>query len=142
MPLKTFHEGGVNEEEHSRKLERKKEILPAIRLSYHGKAHYNSIVPTDDYFFKQSMLQTPVGQFENKSLELAKIRVKQREEKEENESRETAINEIKKGIEHIDINDNSLKITENTKLEALRGNFIENGNKDIIIIYFTLLKLL
>ncbi len=112
-PLKTFHE---TEKENIRKIEvvkkEEKSNFP-IRLSYHGKAHYNSIVPNDDYQFKQLLLTTPRGEIENKAIETAKMRIIEKEEKER----------LKKegSTEKIELTEDSKKI------EAHRDNFEKGG---------------
>jgi len=118
-PLKTFHE---NEQENTRKIERAKENFP-IRLSYHGRAHYNSIVPCDENLFKQALIHTHVGKFETKAIEIAKERVKQEKEFNERKNRESAENKDK-----IILNDvESTLLKENSKIEAARGNFNEKS---------------
>ena len=69
-PLKTFHENI----KFSRLSERDEKKLP-IRLSYHGKAHYNSLVPIDNYNqYKNNFLKTQTGVYENFVLEKFKLK--------------------------------------------------------------------
>jgi hypothetical protein len=70
-PLKTFHE---TDKSYTRGTDRgiNHKWLP-IRLSYHGKAHYNSLTPIDDAaLFKSSLLRSPPGEYENIILEQVK----------------------------------------------------------------------
>jgi len=116
-PLKTFHE---NEDNNLRRIERKKDDTLPIRLSYHGRAHYNSIVPTDINQYKEQLIQTYIGKYESKALEQAKLRVIEKEEADNNE--------IKKvNTEKIDININDELVKDNIKIEGLREHFIEKG---------------
>jgi hypothetical protein len=82
-PLKTFHE---TQNSFIRGLERENVFnnLP-IRISYHGRAHYNSLVPKDNYdLFKNSLINKPPGEYENSILEKAKLKNIQKTEEKDN----------------------------------------------------------
>jgi len=97
-PLKTFHE---NQKSFSR-CENEDEIILPIRLSYHGKNHYNSIIPNkvnylDFKIFRKLLIKEKPGEFERNRIE--------------------KIQEIKK----------NKKIQD--ELETARQNFIKNQQK-------------
>ena len=96
--------------------------MPPIRLSYHGKAHYNSLENSDNNIFKQSLLNLQVGLYEDKILE--KVKLKQIQAKQY--SSESENNHNKEEIEK-----KATSSKENEKIEFSRGNFIEKGLKDI-----------
>ena len=113
FPIKTFHENSS----HFIRYEREINNLPPIRLSYHGKAHYNSIINLETNLFKQSLCNFQPGVYEDKILE--KVKLKHIQAKNEYNT-ETVKEEIEKKI-----------ISNNKTIEFSRGNFIENGMKDI-----------
>ena len=93
-PLKTFHENikefNLKEDENNKK---KIKISP-IRVSYHGKEHYNSVVPTKFDFniwrsYKDNMITKTPGEYEDEVLNIKKQRKlnKLNEKKEIEESR-------------------------------------------------------
>ena len=72
-PLKTFHE---NQNSFSRS-ENENDIILPIRLSYHGKNHYNSIVPNKNNFlefkvFRKLLIKEKPGEYEQKRIENVK----------------------------------------------------------------------
>jgi len=78
-PLKTFHE---TQNSFIRGLERENKFnnIP-IRITYHGRAHYNSLVPKDNYdLFKNSLINMSPGEYENTILEKAKLKNLQKTE--------------------------------------------------------------
>jgi hypothetical protein len=78
-PLKTFHE---NTKGFARYDGERQEILPAIKISYHGSSHYNSLIPIDNYSqFKTYMVKSKPGDYENNVLEKVKVRKLQEKEK-------------------------------------------------------------
>ena len=93
-PLKTFHE---NVKEFNLKDEsdkNKKYFISPIRVSYHGKEHYNSVVPTKFDFdiwrsYKDNMINKPPGEYENEVLKIKKEQKSNKinEKKEIEESR-------------------------------------------------------
>jgi hypothetical protein len=103
--LKTFHE---NDKSYARGTDRgsNHKWLP-IRLSYHGKAHYNSLTPIDDIaLFKSSLLRSPPGEYENIILEQVKNKNIQFREKNfpANEINKTRGDESKVNIENSRLN--------------------------------------
>ena len=97
-PLKTFHEN-INEfnlkkeNEEGNKKEEKIKISP-IRISYHGKEHYNSIIPRKNNYeiwinYKNNILTQNPGEYEEKILKMKEEENKEKKEekKEIEESR-------------------------------------------------------
>ena len=93
-PLKTFHENlkefNLKEEDSEKKTIK----ISPIRVSYHGKEHYNSVVPTKfdlDIWrnYKDNMISKNPGEYEDEVLYLKKQRKlnKINEKKEIEESR-------------------------------------------------------
>jgi OTU domain-containing protein 5 len=68
-PMRTFHESGSNTNE-------------PIRLSYHGKSHYNSIKKLGKE--NEGMVGMPFGQIEDITLRNAKLRAEKRKEQQQN----------------------------------------------------------
>ena len=75
-PLRSFHE---DKKFYLDKNNKNKDIvLTPIRISYHGKKHYNSIVPIkNDYDnkyinYKNNIIKTKPGIYENKIIKIAK----------------------------------------------------------------------
>ena len=72
-PLKTFHEN-IKEYNLKEKTEQNKEIkISPIRISYHGKEHYNSVIPTKFDFeiwrsYKDNMINKTPGEYEDEVL--------------------------------------------------------------------------
>jgi len=97
-PLKTFHENMnefnlKKENEDSNKNEEKIKISP-IRISYHGKEHYNSIIPRKNNYeiwinYKNNILTQNPGEYEEKILKMKEEENKEKKEekKEIEESR-------------------------------------------------------
>ena len=91
-PLKTFHE---NKNEFKREGNEKinndcNDFVMPIRISYHGKNHYNSIVPNKENLqqwrkFRKSFIQLNNGEYEDKVLEEVKINKENKKIIEENE---------------------------------------------------------
>jgi OTU domain-containing protein 5 len=86
-PLKTFHE---NQNSFLRNENENENIFLPIRLSYHGKNHYNSIVPNKENLqqwrkFRKSFIQLNNGEYEDKVLEEVKINKENKKIIEENE---------------------------------------------------------
>ena len=78
-PLKTFHENikEYNLKEQNENEEKKEIKISPIRVSYHGKEHYNSVVPTKFDFdiwrsYKDNMIEKTNGKYEDKILKLKK----------------------------------------------------------------------
>ena len=74
-PLKTFHE---NQNSFLRNENENDNIFLPIRLSYHGKNHYNSIVPNKNNFlefkiFRKLLIKEKPGEYENKINEKKEI---------------------------------------------------------------------
>jgi hypothetical protein len=108
-PLKTFHEG---EESYKRNYERSEYLTEnniykeyytkmtsyPIKLSYHGRAHYNSIVPIDESIYKETLLKTVPGEYENHILDKVKEKIMMEKEKmitqQNNDSNKIVINDI------------------------------------------------
>ena len=72
----------MEENEEGNKKEDKIKISP-IRISYHGKEHYNSIIPRKNNYeiwinYKDSMINTTPGEYEEQILKM------KMEEKKEN----------------------------------------------------------
>ena len=93
-PLKTFHENIKEFNLKDEKEENKKIKISPIRVSYHGKEHYNSVVPTKFDFdiwrcYKDNMIKRTPGEYEDEILQLKKERKlnKINEKKEIEESR-------------------------------------------------------
>ena len=93
-PLKTFHENIKEFNLKDEKEENKRVKISPIRVSYHGKEHYNSVVPTKFDFdiwrnYKDNMINKPPGEYENEVLKLKQERKlnKINEKKEIEESR-------------------------------------------------------
>ena len=93
-PLKTFHEN-VKEFNLKDESDKNKKInISPIRVSYHGKEHYNSVVPSKFDFdiwrcYKYNMINTPPGEYENEVLKIKREQKlnKANEKKEIEESR-------------------------------------------------------
>ena len=108
-PLKTFHEnqnefkrdnyernikendnkGNNNNNINDNDIDNDDYIMP-IRISYHGKNHYNSIVPNKENLqqwrkFRKSFIQLNNGEYEDKVLEEVKINKENKKIIEENE---------------------------------------------------------
>ena len=91
-PLKTFHE---NKNEFKREGNEKinndlNDFVMPIRISYHGKNHYNSIVPNKENLnqwrkFRNCFLKEKNGEYEDKVLEQVKLNKENKKIKEENE---------------------------------------------------------
>ena len=88
-PLKTFHEDenfqrGMHEDKNGELLVKKK--LP-IKVSYHGKAHYNSIVPnkmnTQYNIFVNNLIKKTPGEVEDKLIAQVRKRNEQKQIKNE-----------------------------------------------------------
>ena len=93
-PLKTFHENIKEFNLKDEKEENKRVKISPIRVSYHGKEHYNSVVPTKFDFdiwrnYKDNMINKPPGEYEDEVLKLKQERKlnKINEKKEIEESR-------------------------------------------------------
>jgi OTU domain-containing protein 5 len=93
-PLKTFHENIKEFNLKDEKEENKRVKISPIRVSYHGKEHYNSVVPTKFDFdiwrnYKDNMINKPTGEYEDEVLKLKQERKlnKINEKKEIEESR-------------------------------------------------------
>jgi len=116
VPIKTFHENSLSYARYDREFN----TLPPIRLSYHGKAHYNSIVSVDNNVFKLSLLNFQAGVYEDKVLE--KVKLKQLQAKDDISTQDESKKEVVKKI---------VKDKENEKVAFSRGSFIESGLMDI-----------
>ncbi len=91
-PLKTFHE---NKNEFKREGNEKinndfNDFVMPIRISYHGKNHYNSIVPNKENLnqwrkFRNCFLKEKNGEYEDKVLEQVKLNKENKKIIEENE---------------------------------------------------------
>ena len=85
-PLKTFHEN-FNEFNLKKENDNKNDTIKIspIRISYHGKEHYNSIIPRKNNFeiwrsYKDSMINESPGEYEEKIL---KMKIEEKKEKKE-----------------------------------------------------------
>ena len=96
-PLKTFHENmnefNLKKENEDIKNEEKIKISP-IRISYHGKEHYNSIIPRKNNYeiwinYKNNILTQNPGEYEEQILKMKaeENKEKKEEKKEIEESR-------------------------------------------------------
>lgn len=96
-PLKTFHENmnefNLKKENEDIKNEEKIKISP-IRISYHGKEHYNSIIPRKNNYeiwinYKNNILTQNPGEYEEQILKMKEEENKEKKEekKEIEESR-------------------------------------------------------
>ena len=91
-PLKTFHE---DKNEFKREGNEKinndcNDFVMPIRISYHGKNHYNSIVPNKENLnqwrkFRNCFLKEKNGEYEDKVLEQVKLNKENKKIIEENE---------------------------------------------------------
>ena len=76
-PLKTFHEN-IKEYNLKEKNEQNNNIIISpIRISYHGKEHYNSVIPTKFDFniwrsYKDNMINKTPGEYEDEILIMKK----------------------------------------------------------------------
>lgn len=57
--MRTFHEQDGNSE--------------PIRLSYHGKSHYNSIVPLN-WTYEKVFIKTKPGELEDEAIKISRLR--------------------------------------------------------------------
>jgi len=122
-PIKSFHENN-----NFIRFNRETNALPPIRLAYHGRKHYNSLIPIDPNIYKLSILNLKIGIFEDKVLEKVKLRQLQAQAKQESEKTKDNSNDLKKKEEIL-----KEKFGENDYLIS-RGNFIEKGLKDLDMI--------
>jgi OTU domain-containing protein 5 len=99
-PLKTFHEVVGSS---IRGVERNNVNQTPIRLSYHGRAHYNSLTQINPEY--KDYLTSHPGEFESNVLE--RVKIKLTEEKNTNSA--------------------DVSKTHNEKLEISRGNFIQKS---------------
>ena len=132
-PLKTFHEN-VNEfkskDERDNTIQKVQKICP-IRISYHGKEHYNSVIPTKlnlDIWklYKDSMIERAPGEYEDEILYIKRKEKlnKSKEKKEIEESRKLFIQTKDKYLDDMLLDlllneggKNDQKIIEQSKLE-------------------------
>lgn len=144
-PLKTFHETSNSytrgyERENNNDTKDNNSKFP-IRLSYHGRSHYNSIIPMDNYqMFKNSLITSHPGEYENNILE--KVKMKQIQEKikmigvneDKNQGKETTQNVDNNQI-YIDIYSSGSNVgsdkQDKVNLELSRGNFLEKRKINI-----------
>ena len=83
IPLKTFHENKYFSDDEEYK--NNNFSLTPIRLSYHNKNHYNSIIPLESdkinyRRYKDSLIRTKPGYFESKMIQTAKYNEAELEE--------------------------------------------------------------
>lgn len=99
-PIKTFHEDITN----ARLNFSESNILKAITISYHGRSHYNSLVPIDKSQFKENLLNSVPGEYEKQSL----LVVKERKQVTEDQSVKLFLvkEQMKKNIDDL-LNDQS-----------------------------------
>lgn len=102
VPIKTFHEDITN----TRVNYSESNILSVITISYHGRSHYNSLVPMDISQFKANLLHLSPGEYEKQNL----MMVKERKLKADDQSVKVflAKEQMKKNIDDI-LND---KVTD------------------------------
>ena len=115
-PLRTFHESKKDFKRDDDNI-KKNNIVP-IRLSYHGKKHYNSIIPKRTNViewkkFRDNLIKLNNGEYENKILNHLKI------EKEN-----------KKNFEYDDNIKNFFK--ENKNLDDLINDYILDDDEEIM----------
>jgi len=133
-PLKTFHEFHNS---FNRGRENKINNIP-IRISYHGRAHYNSLIPTENYHvFKNHIINTSPGEYENIILENLKQKKLQKIEEENKfilpgmDTNNEENNFSGASRELIDILNKKTNTTteseEKIKLEISRENFLEKS---------------
>jgi hypothetical protein len=156
-PLKTFHETAGS---HSRITDRElNSNLYPIKLSYHGRQHYNSLIPIENYDkFKSNIVTTPPGDYEKLIIE--KLRLKNQRENNDREkgaahtssgNNLNQINHVNQHNQHyhqsipnyvptvdqISIDVPAKVIYDNlegdkAKLEYSRGNFIEKSKNKLL----------
>jgi len=119
-PIKSFHENN-----NFIRFNRETNAVPPIRLTYHGRKHFNSLIPIDPNIYKLNILNLKIGIFEDKVLEKVKLRQLQAKAKQESEKTKDNSNNLKKKEEIL-----KEKSCENDYLIS-RGNFIEKGLKDL-----------
>lgn len=138
-PLKTFHEDEKNNLRNERmKCEisndnnnnnKETGIKGYVNISYHGKAHYNSLIDVDIGKFKENLLLMKPGEYEAKVLE--DIKERKKNEKQEKESNT-----------HLDLaslsNDiTNLLISEKCELEKNTSNFNSKYSSEDIKLMFS-----
>ena len=116
-PLRTFHESKKNFKRDESNI-KKYNIIP-IRLSYHGKNHYNSIIPKRTNViewkkFRDNLITLNNGEYENKILNQIKID-----------------KENKRNFEYDDNIKKFLK-EKNKNLDDLIGDYILDDDEEII----------
>ena len=116
-PLRTFHESKKDFKRDDDNI-KKNNIVP-IRLSYHGKKHYNSIIPKRTNViewkkFRDNLITLNNGEYENKILNQIKI--------------------DKENKRNFEYDDNIKKFFErkNKNLDDLIGDYILDDDEEII----------
>lgn len=109
-PLKTFHE------------EREEKRLK-VNISYHGRAHYNSLLPVEEIEivqYKEGILQTQPGEYE--AIELKKI--------SDHKKKDELVD-----ISCLNINNESQNKHQDdeSKLQFSRGKFVKEKNVDYLL---------
>ena len=97
-PLKTFHENinefNLKKENEEGNIKEDKIKISPIRISYHGKEHYNSIIPRKNNYeiwinYENNIINKPPGEYEEEILKkkIEENKEKKEEKKEIEESR-------------------------------------------------------
>ena len=140
IPLKTFHENKYFSDDEEYK--NNNFSLTPIRLSYHNKNHYNSIIPLESdkinyRRYKDSLIRTKPGYFESKMIQTAKYNEAELEEgiQESNNLFQRLKNNLSEKIEDI-ANKNNLNEEEeeniNNKIIKNETNKEKSIDKDTI----------
>ena len=127
-PLKTFHENLKEFNLKEENSENKKIKISPIRISYHGKEHYNSVIPSKFDFeiwrnYKDNMISKNPGEYEEEIINLKKQRKlnKINEKKEIEESRKLFVQVKDKYLDDmlldLMLNEDDKSIIEQSKLE-------------------------
>ena len=133
IPLKTFHENKYFSDDEEYK--NNNFSLTPIRLSYHNKNHYNSIIPLESdkinyRRYKDSLIRTKPGYFESKMIQTAKYNEAELEEgiQESNNLFQRLKNNLSEKIEDI-ANKNNLIEEENNKNKEIKEKSKDKINK-------------
>ena len=109
--------------------------MTPIRLSYHNKNHYNSIIPLESdkinyRRYKDSLIRTKPGYFESKMIQTAKYNEAELEEgiQESNNLFQRLKNNLSEKIEDI-ANKNNLIEEENNKNKEIKEKSKDKINK-------------
>jgi hypothetical protein len=114
--------------------------LYPIKLSYHGRQHYNSLIPIENFDqFKNILIKTPPGEYEKLILEKLKLNKMREPDRERDTSDMSSENAVNRSIQINNISANQICIDvpakvicdnlegDKAKLEMSRGNFMEKS---------------